>query len=49
MMDQRTIDSIIAASKECSDPAISVEEYMRTLIISAIDALGYDHEDSERA
>lgn len=45
MMDQRTIDSIIAASKECSDPAISVEEYMRTLIISAIDALGYDHED----
>ena len=43
-MDQCTIDSIVAASKECSDPAVSVEEYMLTLIISAIDALGYDHE-----
>lgn len=45
MMDQRTVDSIVAASKKCSDPAISVEGYMLTLIISAIDALGYDPEE----
>lgn len=45
MIDQHTVDSIVSASKECSDPAVSVEEYMLTLIISAIDALGYDHEE----
>lgn len=45
MMDQKTVDSIVAAAKECSDPSNGTKEYIRALLISAIDALGYDPEE----
>lgn len=45
MIDQNTVDSVVVAVKECCKPSNSIEEYMQTLLISVIDALGYDPEE----
>lgn len=45
MIDQNKVDSVVAAVKECCKPSNSIEEYTLTLLISAIDALGYDPEE----
>lgn len=45
MMDQKAVDSIVTAAKECSDPSNGTQEYIRALLTSAIDALGYDPEE----
>lgn len=45
MIDQTTIDSIVASAMECCNPSNDIQEYTLALIISTIDVLGYDSEE----
>lgn len=45
MINQNTVDSLVAAAKECSSPSIDMKEYLLTLLVSSIDTLGYDPEE----
>lgn len=45
MIDQTMIGSIVASAMECCDSSNDIQEYTLALLISAIDALGYDSEE----
>lgn len=44
-MDQTAISSVTAAARECNDPNNNPQEYIRSLLILAFEALGYDSEN----
>lgn len=45
MIDQTTIDSIVASAAECREPSNSTKEYTLALLISAMDALRYNSKE----
>lgn len=45
MIDRTTIDSIVTSAAKYCDPSNGIQEYTLALLISAIEALGYDSEE----